>query len=97
MEVGTTTFLGKRPDGRSPPGPERAHSVLKHRLEIRTPNGNLGGKEAGISCSWWWQENDIPAKQVTFFGFEFFSRLLALTFSQFTKLLRNMYFHFPLF
>lgn len=66
MEVGTTTFSGKRPDGRSPADPERVYSVLKHDLEIRTPDGNLGGKEAGISCSWWRQENDFPAKQVPF-------------------------------
>lgn len=97
MEVGTTTFSGKRPNGRSPPGPERVYSVLKHPLEIRTPNGNLDGKEAGISCSWWQQENDNPAKASAILGFESFSRLLALTLSQPTKLLRNMYFLFPLF
>lgn len=76
MEVGTTTFSGKRPDGRSPPGPERAYSVLKHHLEIRTPNGNLGGKEAGISCSWWWQENDIPATQEPFLALSSFQDCL---------------------
>lgn len=66
---------------------------MKHCLETRTWNGNVGRKEAGNCCSGSQQANDSPDVDPISVG------LLALTLPQPTMLVikEKMYFYFPIF